>query len=152
MIKIDPTANTIDGRTPCLGIGNHGFAGFFDVIFKRPLGANITTVGNTKLLFDEVLGGKTVAVPTPATFDAVAIHGPKTRNGIFHDGAKKSAMMGIASNKWWAIIENIRFILWALFYGLFESFILLPPITDGFFVFDGFSSLTGLIFHVGSFN
>ena len=107
IVKIYPATNTIDGRAPSFGVGDHGFTGFDDVIFESPFGADVAAVGNAKLFFDEILGRKAVTIPAPSTLDTVAIHGPIARYSVFYDRAKKRAMMRITGNKWWAVVENV---------------------------------------------
>ena len=84
VVEIDPTTDAVDGASPSLGICNHGFTGFDDVILEGPFGADVATVGDAELFLDEVLGGETVAIPAPTTFNSVAVHGPETWDGIFY--------------------------------------------------------------------
>ena len=135
IVKIHPAADAVDGSAPSFGVRDHGFAGFYDVILKAPFGADVAAISNTKLFFYEVLGWEAMAVPTPTAFDAVALHGPVAWDGVFYDRAKECAVVRHASNKRRAVVKNVRFVNWPLFYGLFKSFVLFPPLCDGFFVF-----------------
>ena len=53
-----------------------------------------------------------------------------------------------ASQKRRSIVENVGIVNGALFDRFLEGAVFLPPLGDGFFVFDGLAALAGLIFHV----
>ena len=65
----------------------HGFFGSQDVVLEGPFGADVAAVGDAELLLDVVLGWETVAVPTPDTFDVLAVHGLVAADGVLNGGA-----------------------------------------------------------------
>ena len=69
-----------------------------------------------------------MAVPAPDAFDSLALHGLIAWDGVFDDGAEEGAVVWAAGDEWWAVVEDVRVLLWAVFDGFFEDFVLFPPV------------------------
>ena len=121
--------------------------GFLDVGLERPLRADFAAVGDAELLLDEILGRETVTVPAPAAFDALAVHSPEARYGVLDDTRKQGAMMRGAGNERWAVIKDIRIIDVATINGFFKDVVVLPPLGDGFFIYQSAPAGACFVFH-----
>lgn len=89
-----------------------------------------------------------MAVPAPFSFYSASTHGPVARDGVFDDGTEEGAMVRVAGDERGAVVEDILVVYWPVFDRFLKNMVLVPPVGEGFFVFDGLAAGIGVVFHI----
>ncbi len=91
-LKLYPATKPLDSVFPLGTCFDHSCSAGLNVVFDRYFGPDFFFAGNPQLLFDKHLRRQPVAIPTPASFNPLTLHGMVPPHGVF-DGRNQQVPM-----------------------------------------------------------
>lgn len=106
IVKVDPPSKAFDGMAPFGSVPHHDGPAFLVVLADTELCDSLLS-RNSQLLVDLVLNGKAVGVPSKASLDVVALHGPVAGDDVFDGRGEQVSIVRKAGRKWRSIVEGV---------------------------------------------
>jgi hypothetical protein len=148
IVKVDPAAKSIDGRSPFARISHDNSSALLVVLVQTHLQNRIFS-GQAELLVNFVFNRQSMCIPAKSSFDMEAFHRPVSGNNVLDGGGEEMTIMRETCCKWRSIVECIWFAALrqldlllldkrgsssgcGVAYLALESFNLFPPLQDGF--------------------
>jgi hypothetical protein len=131
IVEVNPATQSFDGVSPFCGIAHNNRTTLL-VILGNTEFHDGSLSRDSKLLVNLMLDRKAMGIPTKATLDMKALHGPVSRDDILDGGGKKMSVVRQAGRERRSIVEIVSRAAFRQFYLSKEGVDLAPSLEDDF--------------------